>query len=78
VFSLASSCVYKVRSRILQLLVSIIGRWKCSGNCLKDEFIFRVFLGFTGDIYPILRRDAIDGLFEFLTVPGGCCGHLSD
>lgn len=68
-FSLASSGVYKIRSRILQLLL-FIGRWKCSSRSLTDEVIFRVFLGFTGDIYPILRRDAIDGLFEFLTVAG--------
>ncbi|KAJ4764135.1 Integrator complex subunit 4 [Rhynchospora pubera] len=68
VLSLASSGVYKIRSRILRLLVFVVGRWKCSGKFLTDEVMVRVFLRFTGDIYPVLRRDAIDGLCEFLTV----------
>lgn len=70
VLSLASSRVYRVRSRILNLLVFIVGRWKCSSNNLTDEVMVRVLLGFIGDIYPVLRREAIDGLFEFLTVAG--------
>ncbi|KAJ3699450.1 hypothetical protein LUZ61_003155 [Rhynchospora tenuis] len=70
VLSLASSGVYKIRSRILRLLVFIVERWKCSGKVLTDEVLVRVFLRFTGDIYPILRRDAIDGLCDFLTVAG--------
>lgn len=70
VLSLACSGVYRVRSRILNLLVFIVGRWKCSVNNLTEEVMVRVLLGFIGDIYPVLRREAIDGLFEFLTVAG--------
>ncbi|KAJ3682776.1 hypothetical protein LUZ60_013003 [Juncus effusus] len=71
VLSLARCRKYAVRSRVLDLLVGIVRKLK-KGGCrvLRDEFMIRVFVGFTGDIYPILRRNGVEGLCEVLSVAG--------
>ncbi|XP_072976272.1 protein SIEL isoform X2 [Typha angustifolia] len=61
VISLATSPIFAVRSRILDLLVYSIGRAKTSA-ILGHKSLLQVFLGIAIDLYPSVRRSALDGL----------------
>ncbi|XP_072997990.1 protein SIEL isoform X1 [Typha latifolia] len=61
VISLATSPIFAVRSRILGLLVYSIGRAKTSA-ILGHKSLLQVFLGIAIDLYPSVRRSALDGL----------------
>ncbi|XP_019705913.1 protein SIEL isoform X3 [Elaeis guineensis] len=70
VLSLASSPVSLVRSRILNLLVSSIGRAQSSVSLLRPHLMLQVLLGLAVDLYPLVRRVALDGIMAFCEVAG--------
>ncbi|KAG1354165.1 protein SIEL [Cocos nucifera] len=70
VFSLASSPVSLVRSRILNLLVASTGRAQSSVSFLRPHLMLKVLLGHALDLYPLVRRAALDGIMAFCEVAG--------
>lgn len=63
VISLASSSIVSVRSRIVEILVGNL-------SLLRPELMVRVLLGISTDLYPLLRKAAVDGLVELLKRDG--------
>ncbi|XP_008793958.4 protein SIEL isoform X2 [Phoenix dactylifera] len=68
--SLASSPISLVRSRILDLLVSSIGRAQSSVSLLRPHLMLKILLGLAVDLYPLVRRAALDGIMAFCEVAG--------
>lgn len=59
VISLASSSIVSVRLRIVNILLKNL-------SMLRGELTMRVFLGLSTDIYPLMRKEAVDGVVELL------------
>lgn len=70
VFSLASSPISLVRSRILDLLVSSIGRAQSSVSLLRPHLMPKVLLCLAVDLFPLVRRAALDGITVFCEFSG--------
>ncbi|XP_042419054.1 protein SIEL-like [Zingiber officinale] len=67
--SLASSPIAAVRSGILDLLVRSVEGMR--GDLFRRHLVIRIFRSLVMDLYPLVRRRAVDGMIALLRYAGG-------
>lgn len=75
ILSLASSPIVAVRSQVLDLLVRSVERgrfWDSFGH----HTTIQVFLGLAMDLYPLVRKRAVDGIIALLREAAGGVDRL--